>query len=125
MFPASAPPLEPEVTLPADKGLPGLLNLFDNEWVWQAFCNQFGEPNERPKSIRPRQFQYQPGMRARVTYVAEQDDSWVVEEEFTVELRTGKAERLFQYPEDPYLPGLRLAASPEDAHELVTKCIQD
>ena len=108
-----------------DIGLPGLPRVFDNEWVWQAFCNQFGEPDEKPKRIRPRQFRYRPGVQALVGYAVEwQRGRWIVEDQFVVELRAGKPTRLFKYPEDPYLPGLRLAASPVDAHELLTKSVR-
>ena len=120
--PMSAPPLEPEVALPVDEGLPGFLRLFDNEWVWQAFCEQFGTPEELPQRIRPNWISYQLGARALVSYVAERQwDHWITEDQFAIELVAGKAERLFRYPKDPYLPGLRRAASPIDAHELLAK----
>ena len=118
----SIPPLDQEVNLPVDEGLPGLLDLFDNQWVWQEFCTQFGEPDEAPHRIRTLQFSYRPGVRALVSYAAEwQRGQWVVDDQFAVELTTGGTKRLFRYPEDPYLPGLRLAASAVHAHELLTK----
>ena len=125
MSPTSAPPLKPEVTLPLDTGLPGLLRLFDGEWVWQAFCNEFGEPDERPTRIRPRQLRYRPGSQALVCFAVEwQRGRWVAEDQFAVELRARKPPRLFRYPEDPYLPGLRIAASAADAHGLLTKYVR-
>ena len=125
MWPTSTPPLKPEVILPVDEGLPGLSQLFDNTWVWRTFCSQYGEPNETPKRIRPQQLHYRPGVRALVTYAAEwQRNRWVVEDQFAVEMRAGKAERLFRYPDDPYLPGLRLAGSAADAQELVKQHVR-
>ncbi len=120
----SVPLLEPEVTLPADEGLPGLPRLFSNEWVWREFCTHFGEPEEVPQRIRALQFSYRPGARALVSYAAEwHRGRWAVEEQFAVELAAGRSERLFRYPDDPYLPGLHLAASAVDAHQLLTKYV--
>ena len=119
-----APPLKPVPALPADNRLPGISLLFDNGWVWQAFCQNFGVPDEPPKRIRPSQIRYEPGRRALVSYLCEwQWDRWVVEDQFAVELETGKSERVFRYPKDPYLPGLRVAASATDAHQLLTKYV--
>jgi hypothetical protein len=47
----------------------------------------------------------------------------VVEDQFAVELVAGKPERLFRYPDDPYLPGLALATSAVDAHQLLNKYV--
>ena len=107
-----------------DEGLPGLLHLFDNRWVWEAFCTHFGEPEEAPQRIRALQFSYRPGVRALVSYAAEwQRGQWVVEDQFAVEMDAGRSEGVFRYPDDPYLPGLRLAASAADAHQLLTQYV--
>jgi len=119
-----APPLKPQLTLPVDEGLHGLHLLFDNNWVWQTFCTHFGVPTDAPQWIRPRQISYQPGARAIVSYVAERQwERWVIEDEFAIELVDGKPERVFRYPNDPYLPGLRWVASAPDAHKLLTKYV--
>ena len=120
------PTLKPEVApLPEDAKLPGLLRLFDSEWVWQAYCSQFGTPEEPPQHLRPRQFIYRPGARAVIDYVAERRwDQWVVEEEFAIELEAGKPERLFHYPDDPYLPGLPHMVSAADAQQLLPKYVR-
>lgn len=116
------PPLEPQVTFPADEGLPELDCLFDNHWVWHAFCTQLGEPEEAPQRIRTLQFSYWPGSGAIVSYAAEWEwGQWVVEDQFAIELVRGQSEKLFHYPDDPYLPGLRLAASAVDAPELLAR----
>ena len=116
----STPTLEPVVTLPVDDGLPGLPSLFDTKWVWREYRDQFGEPESPPERIRPQQIRYQPGRRALASYVVEwQWDKWVVEDQFAVELAAGKPQRMFRYPDDPYLPGLRRAASALEAHELL------
>lgn len=118
--------MKPEVaSLPMDEKLPGLLHLFDSEWVWDAFCAKFGSPEEPPQRIRPRQLLYRPGARALVGYVAERRwDGWVVEEEFAIELVAGRPERLFRFPDDPYLPGLRPMAFAPDAQALLTKHVR-
>ncbi len=124
MCPISIPHLEPEVTLPIDEGLPGLHLICDGEWVWQNFCAQFGEPEEVPRRIRPRHISYRPGTRALVSYMAQwKRGRWLEEDQFAVELVAGKSERLFRYPDDPYLPGLQLAALGVDAHQLLSKYI--
>jgi hypothetical protein len=108
-----------------DEGLPGLLRLFDSEWVWQAFCTQFGPPEETPEKLRLTQFRYQPGARAVVGYVTERRwGRWVVEDQFAIELVPGKPKRLFRYPDDPYLPGLAHVASALEAHELLPKYVR-
>ena len=118
----STPPLEPAVALPADTVLPGLRSLFDGAWVWQQFCTRFGAPDATPKRVRVQQLNYQPGRRALVSYVVEQSDTqWVVDDQFAIELTPGKPERLFRYPDDPFLPGLVDAASPIEAHKLLAK----
>ncbi len=118
----SIPPLEPELRLPVDAGLPGLSSLFDNEWVWRAFCDHFGEPEEAPRRIRALHLTYEPGVRALVGYAAEwRWDEWIVDGQFAVELAAGKPARLFRYPDDPHLPGLPKASSAADAHQLLAK----
>ena len=118
----SAPPLEPAIALPADTVLPGLPSLFDGDWVWQQFCTRFGTPDATPKRVRIQQLSYQPGRRALVSYLVEQSDTqWVVDDQFAIELTPGKPERLFRYPDDPFLPGLAIAASPIEAHKLLAK----
>lgn len=118
----SAPPLVPATALPADTALPGLPSLFDGDWVWQQFCTRFGTPDATPERVRIQQLSYQPGRRALVSYVVEQSDSqWLVDDQFAIELTPGKPERLFRYPDDPFLPGLAVAASPVEAHKLLAK----
>ena len=125
MGPRSVPLLEPKVTLPADERIPRLLDLFDNQWVWHAYCTEFGEPEEPPQRIRAHHFTYRPGARALVSYVAQwQRGRWVEEDQFAAELVAGCPARLFRYPDDPYLPGLPLAASPIDAHQLLDKHVR-
>ena len=110
------------MTLPVDEGLPGLPLLFDGSWVWQTFCNQFGEPEEPPHNIRAIQISYRPGERDLVSYAAEwRHDRWIVDDQFAIEMTAGKQNRLFRYPDDPYLPGLPKAASPVEAHDLLVR----
>ncbi len=117
-----APPLEPTTALPADTELPGFSSLFDGDWVWDQFCTRFGTPDATPKRVRIQQLSYQPGRRALVSYVVEQSGAqWLVDDQFAIELRPGKPELLFRYPDDPFLPGLAMAASPIEAHKLLAK----
>ncbi|MEX1255531.1 MAG: phosphotransferase [Dehalococcoidia bacterium] len=114
-----APELAP---LPTDEALPGLLHLLDPDWVWERYCATFGEPDEAPDRIRPLQLLYRQGRRALLAYAAERRwDQWVVEEQFAIELRARHGERVFRYPDDPYLPGLARAASAADAQTLLTQ----
>ena len=107
-----------------DKALPGLGRLFDTEWVWDAFCKQFGAPEETPDRLRLQHFIYRPGARAVVGYAMERQwGRWVVEDQFAFELRAGKRRRLFRYPDDPYLPGLPQVASALEAHQLLPKYV--
>ena len=121
----AVPTLGAEISPPlTDEGLPGLPSLFDSEWVWRAFCSEFGPPEETPDRLRVRHFLYRPGARALVGYVAERQwERWVVEDEFAIEKVAGKPDRLFRYPDDPYLPGLRHAASALDAQQLIPQYV--
>ncbi|KKL09495.1 hypothetical protein LCGC14_2565270, partial [marine sediment metagenome] len=67
--PQATPTLDLEVALPIDEGLAGLPRLFDSEWVWQAFCAQFGTPEEPPQRLRARELLYR--LRAERTSPAE------------------------------------------------------
>ena len=124
MSPESIPALKPEVQLPADQGLPGLLHLFDSHWVWETFCEHFGRPDEIPQRIRASQLRYQPGMRALVSYAVEWEiGCWSVDDQFAIELVAERPDKVFRYPDDPYLPGLRLAGEATSAHDLLVKHI--
>ena len=118
----SVPVLEPHVELPTDEGLPGLSFLLDERWVWRTFCENLGRPQEAPHRIRPTQIRYAPGKRAMVSYVAEWNrDEWIEEDQFSAECSVDGAERFFDYPNDPALPGLTSAASAVEAQDLVTR----
>ncbi len=118
-----APAADPQA-IPFDPKLPGLRRLFDTQWVWEEFCRRFGAPEKPPDRLRLQHFLYRPGSRAVLGYVAEQRwDDWVAEDHFAFELVAGQEERLFRYPDDPYLPGLRHAASAVDAHQLLSKYV--
>ena len=118
-FEADLPPA------PADGGLPDLRRLFDPEWVWQAFCERFGRPEERPHRLRLKHFLYHPGSWAVVGYVFERQwDQWIAEDQFSFELAASGDTRLFRYPEDPYLPGLPHVASAMPAHDILPKYVR-
>ena len=116
------PHMEATFEFPSDDGLPSLHSLFNGQWVWRLFCDQFGGPEDPPESIQPRYINYRPGSRALVGYVAQwPQGDWVLEDQFAVALSAGKPERVFRYPEDPQLPGLQSAASPIEAQQLISK----
>ena len=95
----STPTLEPITTLPVDDGLPGLPSLFDDEWVWNAFCTNFGEPGETPRRIRPRQIRYQPGKRALVSYVVEWESTVLAQTRVTAIIDKGEGRGALIYTE--------------------------
>ncbi len=116
------PPVVEEGSLPLDEGLPSLPFLLQKEWVWDAYRQRFGDPEEAPQRLRLQQFLYRPGQWALVSYAMERRwGKWVVEDQFGVELAAGQEMKLFRYPDDPYLPGLSRAAFATDAHDLVAE----
>ena len=118
------PSLEPQVVLPVDRELPVFSHLFDSQWVWRAFCAQWGTPKETPKQLRVQHLQYDPGKWVRASYVTEwQGMARSVDNQFAVELVKGGTERWFRFPDDPYLPGLRPAVSVLEATELIKKYV--
>ena len=120
----TAPPLAPQVVFPEDQGLPEFSHLFDGEWVWRAYCSWLGPPEEPPQRLRLRQLSYNPGRRAIATCVVEWPwDDYVAQEQFAIELARDRPERLFAYPEDPYLPGLTGAASAVAASTLLDRYV--
>ena len=63
--------LYPEVAFPDDPGLEDLPKLFDSDWIWRAYCCQFGRPGMDPCRIRVRQFAHSLGRVALVSYEME------------------------------------------------------
>ena len=119
----TVPQLYPQVAF-EDRDLDGLRELFDGEWVWRTYCSQFGEPPLSPRQIQIRQVSHNPGRRAVVSYAAEwEDDDYLPPEQFACEIARGGEPRLYRYPEDPHLPGLREAASVEGAAGLLNKYV--
>lgn len=119
------PGLEPRVVLPEDAGLPGFSPLFDNQWVWQTYCDRFGTPEVSPQGLRIQQLTYRPGRRALFSYMVEwPEDIWMPDDRFAIELVKGKPERVFQFPDDPHLPGLPQAVSPVEARDLMAKHVR-
>jgi hypothetical protein len=117
------PAFEPvPVQPPEDRGLHGLLQLFDASWVWERYLEKFGPPEVTPDRLRIAQLTYRPGERALVAYVAERTSGeWLLEEQFAIRIRPGANPRLFRYPDDPYLPGLSAASDGLEAHCLVNQ----
>ena len=121
---SAVPPFETKVTLPLDKELPCLPLLFNSQRVWQALCTELDTSQDIPQRLSILQLHYWPGRRALASYVVEwPENCWKVDDRFTLELLANQPMRVFRYPHDPYLPGLRCVASPLDAPELLTKYI--
>ncbi len=119
-----APPLSPRVAFPEDTGLPELPLLFDDEWVWQLYHSHFGAPESGPSRFRIRQFSYNPRRYAVLTCAAEwPEDEFRPEDWFVIQMERGKPARIFEYRQDPALPGLAAAGSPESAAGLLNKYV--
>ena len=119
---SQAVPLAPLVSFPEDSALSELPRLFDAEWLWQAYCQEFGIPGAIPQRIRIRQFTHSLGRTAVVSYEMEwPSDEYLPTQHFAAVVERGKPIELFQYPEDPRLPGLSEAAYPATALALLNK----
>lgn len=115
-------PLYPEIDFPEDAGLSELPNLFDPEWVWATFCREFGRPEHYPHRIRIRQFSHSLGRSAIISYEVEWDpDDYLPSQHFTVQIGRDAPVEVFQFPDDPLLPGLADAAHPETALRLLNR----
>ena len=120
--PAKSLSLYPEVAFPEDPGLDDLPRLFNAEWVWRAYCRQFGRPSADPSLIRVRQFAHSLGRVALASYEIEWPlDEYLPSQLLAIKLERGKPVVLFQYPEDYELPGLSEAARPEGALDLLNR----
>ncbi len=114
--------LYPEVAFPEDPGLDDLPKLFDSEWIWRAYCCQFGRPGADPRRLRIRQFAHSLGRVALVSYEMEWEaDEYLPSQHLAVRVERGKPVELFRYPEDHRLPGLSEAADPDAAHRLLNR----
>ncbi len=102
----------------------GLGDLFDPEWVWEAYCQRFGRRGPGPRRIVLRLVNHSPGKRILVSYrVKWQRDDYLPSEYFTLSVERGASVEVFRYPHDPYLPGLAEAADPEAAHRLIGRYV--
>ena len=107
--------LYPRVAFPEDRDLPDLSRLFDPEWVYAAF-RQFGGYEPTPHRIRVRQFSHSLGRSAIVSYEVEwRPDDYLPSQQFAAMIERDKPAEVFQYPDDPRLPGLPEVSHPESA----------
>ena len=114
--------LFPQIEFPEDPGLHDLPKLFDADWIWQLYRQQFGGPEANPQQIRIRQFSHSRGRVAIVSYEVEwQADEYIPSELFVARIERDKPMVLFRYTDDAHLPGLREAAYPETALKLVNR----
>ena len=110
------------VHFPEDRGLADLPKLFDTEWVWERYRRQFGTQVPAPKRLRLGLVSQSIGKRALVSYTVEwSPDDYLPPEHVTLRVERDSPIELYRYPDDPYLPGLQMAADPESAHQLVSR----
>ena len=114
--------LYPKVAFPEDAGLPDLPKLFDEGWVRKAYRGLPRQGEVEPSRFRIRQFAHRPGGMAIISYEVEWDpEEYIPSELIAARIEKGRPAEVFHYTDDPYLPGLRKAAYPESALELVNK----
>lgn len=114
--------LRRRVDYPEDRGLTQLPKLFDTEWVWERYCRELGNEVARPRRLRLGLVSQTIGKRALVSYTIEwQPDDFLPPEHITLRVEAGRPMELYRYPDDPYLPGLKMAADPDSAHKLVSR----
>ena len=116
--------LYPDIAFPDDPGLEDLPKLFDSEWIWRTYRSQFGRPSTDPHRIRVRQFAHSLGRVALVSYEIEWcPEEYIPSQHMAIRVERDKPVELFRYPEDHRLPGLRQAARPETALELLNRYV--
>ncbi len=119
-----AVPLYPAIDFPDDRALPGLPLLFDAEWLWATCQREFGWVDAAPEAINIRQFSHSRGRRALVSYVVDwAEEEYLPSQHFVARLERGRDIELFQFPDDYRLPGLKQAADPEGAVQLLNKYV--
>ena len=115
-------PLYPEIDFPEDSGLSEFPKLFDSDWVWETYCREFERPEVDPHRIRVRQFSHSLGRSAIISYEVEwHPDDYLPFQHFTVKIARDEPAEVFQFPDDPLLPGLADAAHPEAALRLLNR----
>ena len=113
--------LYPQVAFPEDLGIPELPSLFDPEWVHTAF-RQFGGQEPSPQRFRIRQFSHSLGRSAIVNYEVEwHPDEFLPSQQFAAMVERDGPVNVFQFPDDPRLPGLPEVSDPEAALELLNR----
>lgn len=118
----SKAPQNPWVEFPDDSRLGEFAMLFDPEWVWRAYCERFGEADSVPSQISLQQLSHSLGRMAIATYTLDWDaDEYLPSQNFIARVEPGKTVELFQFPDDPSLPGLKEAADPEGVHKLLSR----
>lgn len=108
-----------------DPALPLLERVMDSDWVLRLCLKRDIWNGYRPSSLEAEYFRHEPGKRAVVGYTADWgDEYWMGDAEFCVLTEAGDPEpRIYLYPEDPRLPGLKEAASPIEAQGLLARYV--
>ena len=115
-------PIYPRVEFPDDPKLPDLPRLFDPGWLLEMCRKDFGWVDRVPQAIHIRQFTHSLGRRAMVSYLVEWDpEEYLPDEHIVALLERGERVKLFQFPDDPELPGLKRVADPGGALELMKR----
>ena len=114
--------LYPQFDFPEDPELQELPNLFNLDWIWRVYCQQVGTPETDPHQIRIRQFSHSLSRNATVSYDVEwPPDQYIPSRHFVARLEPDQPVEIFQFPDDPNLPGLSDAAQPETALRLINR----
>ena len=118
----TAAPLYPRVEFPEDPGLSDLPKLFSPQWVRSSYRPFLESDVPEPDQFRIRQVSYTPGRVAVVSYFAEWDpEAYLPSQHFIARAERGKSVKVFQFPDDASLPGLKQAADPDAALKLVNR----
>lgn len=108
------------VTFPSDPGLAEVPALLEMDWVWQAYCREFGTPVLQPARIRVHQFVHSLGRAAIGSYEIEwPEDQSEPSILFGIVVQEEGPLAIFRYPDDRRLPGLSAAAHPDSALRLL------
>ena len=117
-------PIYPRVEFPDDPKLPELPLLFDPEWLLEMWRKDLGWVDRVPQAIHIRQFTHSLGRRAMVSYLVEWDpEEYLPDEHVVALLERGEPVKLFPFPDDPELPGLKRVADPGGALELMKRYV--
>ncbi len=96
--------------------------LFDADWVWEKYQEQFGKQEHTLETIRIRHFSHRPNRVAMASYLLDyRHDEYLPSQHLTISTERDAHTELFRYPDDSRLPGLPDASNPETALALLNQ----